>query len=168
MLSRRACMLSDRDRAAKAFSKAVAKAGLGGSGASAQQQRVEDLRRAKEEKENELERCSKTGKAEIRRFHQRRLTEMRDALAHYAEGQIGCARDACEDLAKGLARLRELNLTQQQQQQQEEDACEDLAKLNLTQQQQQQQDGVSEGQGASEHSRLPDLPKADREEAPSV
>ncbi len=116
MLSRRACMVSDRDGAARAFSKAVTRSAKGGPAVTVQnQQRVEELRKAKEEKENELERCSKTGRAEIRRFHQRRLTEMRDAMAQYAEGQIECARDACEELAKGLARLKEVNLQPQQQ-----------------------------------------------------
>ncbi len=105
MLARRACLLAERDAAAKSFSKATAKSAKSGGGASAAQ-KLEDLRRAKEEKENELERCSKTGKAEVRRFHQRRLTEMRDALVQYAEGQIGSARDACEELTRSLTKLK--------------------------------------------------------------
>ncbi len=108
MLARRTNLLNDRAAAMKAFTKASTKAG--GSG---QQHKLEDLRRVKEEKENELERCSKTGKAEIRRFHQRRLTEMRDALVHYAEGQISSAKDACEELSKGLGRIRDFQVPQQ-------------------------------------------------------
>ncbi len=98
MLSRRANLVNQRDAAAKACSKAK----FGEASESSQKQM--------KEKEDEVAQCARTAKAEMRRFHQRRLTELRDSLVQYTEGQIMCARHAYDELSKSVDKLREFPL----------------------------------------------------------
>ena len=77
MLAKRATLVSTVESAAKSLAK---KTGRGISTPS--------LRRLTEEKEANLENCNRRARSEVRRFHQKRLTEMRDSLVHYAEGQV--------------------------------------------------------------------------------
>ena len=111
MLARRAKMLAEREAATSKFAKATTAAAAkpGGIAASG---KLESLRMTKEERENEFERCSKTATAEVRRFHQLRLMEMRDTMVQYTEGQIRCARDALGELGVCVDKLREFPVPQ--------------------------------------------------------
>lgn len=101
MLLRRTCLMVERESAARAFARA-------------KPAKLDQLRLAKEEREDEFERCSKTASSEMRRFHQRRLMEMRDTLVQYTEGQIKCARGAYDELSRCVLKLRDFPLPQVQ------------------------------------------------------
>ena len=98
MLSRRANLVTERD----AVAQACAKAKFGEASESSQKQM--------KEKDAEVARCARMAEAEMRRFHQRRLTELRDSLVQYTEGQIMCARHAYHELSKSVDKLREFTL----------------------------------------------------------
>jgi len=104
MLSRRAKLIAEREEANKAFEKSRGKV-------SHNSGKQEDLRRAKEEKENELERCTKSGRREVRRMHQRRLAEARETFVRYAESQARTARETAAGLTSGAGKLKEMMAT---------------------------------------------------------
>lgn len=97
MLHRRTCLVIDADNASKALVKA-------------KPAKAQAARRLKEEKEHELEQVSRTAEMETRRFHQQRLSEMKDSLIQYTEGQIKAAKDAHNALAQCILKMRDFPL----------------------------------------------------------
>ena len=73
---------------------------------------LEQLKLTSDEKEQEVIRCTKTAKVEVRRLHQKRLMEMRDSMVQYTEGQIRCAKEAYDKLEFGIEKIREFPLPQ--------------------------------------------------------
>ena len=98
MLAKRTNLMLERDTAAKNVARHT------------KPSRVEAARAAAADKEAVFQRCSKVAAGEVRRFHQRRVAEMKETLVVYAEGQIECARESCDDLANCLAKMRDFPL----------------------------------------------------------
>ncbi|XP_040574878.1 sorting nexin-5 [Lepeophtheirus salmonis] len=93
MMMKRTTLMIEYDNA----SKALAKAKLSKIGAA---------KVAKDTLENRYSDCSHLAKTELKRFHQRRITEMKEAIVFYAEGQVKAAREASGGLKKAMERLK--------------------------------------------------------------
>lgn len=101
MLNRRLTLLSETDAAAKALARATL---------SGKPSKTTAALQAKEQKDGELTKATTLGEQEIRRFHQQRLSEMKESLINYAKFQVESARVAKEQLAKSVSIIRSLSL----------------------------------------------------------
>ncbi|CAB4067825.1 SNX5_6_32 [Lepeophtheirus salmonis] len=93
MMMKRTTLMIEYDNASKALTKAK----LSKIGAA---------KVAKDTLENRYSDCSHLAKTELKRFHQRRITEMKEAIVFYAEGQVKAAREASGGLKKAMERLK--------------------------------------------------------------
>merc|ERR1711974_15197 len=101
MLNRRLTLISETDAAAKALARATL---------SGKPSKTTAALKAKEQKDEELTKATTLGEQEIRRFHQQRLSEMKESLINYAKFQVESARVAKEQLAKSVSIIRSLSL----------------------------------------------------------
>jgi sorting nexin-5/6/32 len=72
--------------------------------------REEAAKTVRNEAEKEFLDCSEVSKAEIKAFHQRRLSEFRQALLYYVEGQVKCYRDNQAALTNCLNKMKDFKL----------------------------------------------------------
>ena len=73
-------LMIEKESSAKAFLKSAS--------SKPNSSKTDSLRAIKDEKDQEFESCTRTATTEIKRFHQKRLIEMKDTLVTYTEGQI--------------------------------------------------------------------------------
>ena len=97
-------LMIEKESSAKAFLKS--------SSAKPNSSKTDSLRAIRDEKECEFDKCSQTAAGEIKRFHQKRLLEMKDTLVTYTEGQIMCAKSACDELSKCVMKMKDFPLPQ--------------------------------------------------------
>ena len=62
------------------------------------------------EAEKEFVECSEVAKKEIKAFHNRRLSEFRQSLLYYVEGQVKCYRDNHSALTNCLNKMKDFKL----------------------------------------------------------
>nr|ACO15456.1 Sorting nexin-6-like [Caligus clemensi] len=96
MMNKRTSLMIEYDNA----SKALAKAKLSKIGAA---------KVTKDALETRYNDCSNLAKVEIKRFHQRRITEMKEAILHYTEGQIKAAKEASGGLFKAVESFKNIS-----------------------------------------------------------
>lgn len=97
MLLRRTTLMLDWEAACKAVDKA-------------RPNREEAAKTVRNEAEKEFLECSEVSKTEIKAFHQRRLSEFRQALLYYVEGQVKCYRDNQSVLTNCLNKMKDFKL----------------------------------------------------------
>lgn len=97
MLLRRTTLMVDWEAACRAVDKA-------------RPNREEAAKTVRNEAEKEFLDCSEVSKAEIKAFHQRRLSEFRQALLYYVEGQVKCYRDNQAALTNCLNKMKDFKL----------------------------------------------------------
>lgn len=101
MLHRRSSLVGEVETATRNLAKATV------SGKAA---KTAVALQVKEQKDSELKNATAMGEAEIRRFHQQRLAELKESLVSYAQGQMQVAKDTHEKLSSCLSGLKAFKL----------------------------------------------------------
>jgi len=99
MLVRRQCLIVERVNAISAFNKA-------------KPAKREAAQLIMEARERDLTAVTKSANGEIRRFHQRRLRETKEALLSYTEAQIRNAQLSVDEMRQCVAKIRDFPLPQ--------------------------------------------------------
>lgn len=99
MLLRRTCLMVEHENACKAVEKA-------------RPNREEAAKTIRDEAEKEFQECTEVAKSEIKAFHQRRLSEFRQSMLYYVEGQIKCSRENYSALSNCLNKIKDFPLPQ--------------------------------------------------------
>nr|ACO11353.1 Sorting nexin-6-like [Caligus rogercresseyi] len=97
MLLKRTSLMTEFDNA----SKALAKAKLS---------KIGSAKVAKDTLEARYNECSKLAAVELKRFHQRRIVEMKEAILCYTEGQFKAAKEASGGLARTIEDFKRSSL----------------------------------------------------------
>ena len=101
MLQRRATLVHEVDVA----NRALAKATISGKPA-----KTAAALAIKEQRDKDLKSATAQGETEVRRFHQQRLSEMKESLTSYAQEQLKVAKDTHKKLEKCLVGLKGFEL----------------------------------------------------------
>jgi len=104
MLLRRTGLMVEHENACKAVEKA-------------RPNREESAKAIRDDAEKEYLECTEVARTEIKSFHQKRLSEFRQSLLYYVEGQLRCYRENYSTVNGCLGKMKEFPLPQVKQSQ---------------------------------------------------